>query len=61
MNKETNNQILMLQIIGQTLPRIPLLFFKFGSWYLRFKGNVNKASKIFKKQLIVIMMVSMCV
>ena len=52
MNKETNNQILMLQIIGQTLPRIPLLFSKFGSWYLRFKGNVNKASKIFKKQLI---------
>ena len=51
MSKETNNQILGLQIIGLTLPRIPLLFFKFGSWYLRFKGNVNKASKIFKKQL----------
>jgi hypothetical protein len=52
MNKETNNQILGLQIIGLTLPRIPLLFFKFGSWYLRFKGNVNNASKVFEKQLI---------
>lgn len=51
MNKETNNQILGLQFIGLALPRIPLLFFRFGSWYLRFKGNVNKASKIFKKQL----------
>ena len=51
MNKETNDKITGLQIVGLTIPRIPLLIFKFGSWYLRFKGSAEKASKIFKKQL----------
>jgi len=53
MSKETEIKYdSPIKFFGLILPRLPGLIFRFGGTFIRFKGQANKAGRIFKKELI---------
>lgn len=53
MSKETRNiDNRPIKFFGVMLPRLPGLMFRLGGTLIRFKGQANKAGRIFRKELI---------
>ena len=53
MSKEKENKFdKPIKFLGIMLPRLPGLMFRLGGTFIRFKGQANKAGRIFRKELI---------
>jgi len=51
-NIKDEREVNPIKIFGILLPAMPSLMFRLTGTLLRFKGQANKAGKVFKKELI---------
>ena len=51
-NDSENMEYRPVKMFGMMLPSMPMLTFRLGGTFLRFKRNANKAGTVFKKELI---------
>ena len=50
--KDGKEEVRFIKVFGMLIPLLPSLMFRLTGTFLRFKGEANKAGRVFKKELI---------